>query len=131
ALGLGLKVDAGSLPPRLRVLVRQGEVDLDDPATTRALLRLNAVVGVAGRFTPDGRTLRSLGITCALCHSTVDDSLAPGIGRRLDGWANRDLDVGAIVASAPDLSPFAQLLGVDQETVRDVLRGWGPGKFDP
>jgi len=131
ALGLGLKVDADSLPPRLRSQLRRGEVDLDDPTTTLALLRLDAVVGVAGGFTPDGQELRSVGVTCALCHSTVDDSLAPGVGRRLDGWANRDLDIGAIIASAPDLSPFSALLGVPQNTVRDVLRTWGPGKFDP
>jgi hypothetical protein len=80
---------------------------------------------------PDGNGgLRSVGITCALCHSTVDDSLAPGVGRRLDGWANRDLDVGAVVALAPDVSAFAELLGVSDETVRTVLRSWGPGKFD-
>ena len=108
--------------------LRRGEVDLDDPATTLALLRLNAVVGVTGFF--DERSLRAVGIQCALCHSTVDDALAPGIGRRLDGWANRDLDVGAIVALAPDLSAFADLLGVDEDDVRDVLRSWGPGKFD-
>lgn len=131
ALGLGLKVDADSLPPQLRQQLRRGQVDLDDPATTLALLRLDAVVGVAGVFTPDGTRLRSIGIRCALCHSTVDDSLVPGVGRRLDGWANRDLNVGAIIAAAPDLSPFARQLGVDQETVRAVLGSWGPGKFDP
>ncbi|MFL6274632.1 MAG: hypothetical protein ACJ74G_05410, partial [Blastocatellia bacterium] len=75
-------------------------------------------------------SLRSVGIQCALCHSTVDNSFAPGIGHRLDGWANRDLNVGAIVALAPDLSPMASLLGVSQDTVRQVLRSWGPGKFD-
>jgi hypothetical protein len=111
--------------------LRRGQVNLDDPATTLALLRLDAVVGVAGFLTPDGRGLRSIGIRCALCHSTVDDSLAPGVGRRLDGWANRDLDVGAIIAAAPDLSPFAELLGVPQDAVREVLHSWGPGRFDP
>jgi hypothetical protein len=131
ALRLGLKVDSASLPPRLRLQLRRGQVNLDDPATTLALLRLDAVVGVAGRFTPDGNTLRSIGIRCALCHSTVNNSLAPGIGRRLDGWANRDLNVGAIIAAAPDLTPFAKLLKVDQPTVRAVLKSWGPGKFDP
>jgi mono/diheme cytochrome c family protein len=104
-------------------------VDLNDPATTLALLELDSVVGVRGFFDRRGR-IASMGIQCALCHSTVDDSLAPGIGRRLDGWANRDLDVGAIVALAPDLSPFTSLLGVDDATVRAVLRSWGPGKFD-
>jgi hypothetical protein len=128
ALSVGLKVDVDRLPANLRQQLRRGEVDLDDPATTVALLRLGAVIGVKGVFEDD--TLRSMGITCALCHSTVDDSLAPGIGRRLDGWANRDLDVGTIVSLAPDLSPFVSLLGVSDATVRDVLRSWGPGKFD-
>jgi hypothetical protein len=90
---------------------------------------LNAVIGVTGFFKSDG-TLRSVGIQCALCHSMVDDSFAAGIGRRLDGWANRDLNVGAIVALSPSLAPFTQLLGVDDATVRRVLRSWGPGKFD-
>ena len=128
ALAVGLKVDVDLLPARLQQQLRRGEVDLDDPATTVALLRLGAVLGVKGVF--EGEALRSMGITCALCHSTVDDSLAPGVGRRLDGWANRDLDVGTIVALAPDLSPFTTLLGVSDETVRTVLRSWGPGKFD-
>jgi len=129
ALALGLKVDAAALPPELVDKIRNGEVDLDDPAVTIALLQLNAVVGVTGVF-DDAGAMTGVGIQCALCHSTVDDSFAPGIGRRRDGWANRDLNVGAIVASAPDLSPFAELLGVDQETVRTVLKSWGPGKFD-
>jgi mono/diheme cytochrome c family protein len=128
ALGVGLKVDSDRLPEALQQRLRRGEVDLEDPATTVALLRLGAVVGVEGRF--DGERLTSMGITCALCHSTVDDALAPGVGRRLDGWANRDLDVGTIVSLAPDLSPFTDLLGVDDATVRTVLRSWGPGKFD-
>jgi mono/diheme cytochrome c family protein len=128
ALAVGLKVDAERLPARLRQQLRRGEVNLEDPATTVALLKLGAVVGVKGVF--EGERLTSVGINCALCHSTVDDSLAPGIGRRLDGWANRDLDVGTIVALAPDLSPFTALLGVDDATVRTVLRSWGPGKFD-
>jgi len=129
ALGLGLKVDADALPHRLAAQLRAGRVDLDDPRTTVALLRLGAVVGVTGFFDEAGG-LVSVGIQCALCHSTVDDSLAPGVGRRLDGWANRDLDVGRVIAAAPDLSPFEQLLGVDADTVRQVLLGWGPGKFD-
>jgi hypothetical protein len=104
-------------------------VDLDDPASTLALLRLNAVVGVTGMFNQQGG-ITSIGIQCALCHSTVDNSFAPGIGRRLDGWANRDLNVGAIVALAPDLSAVTSLLGVDDATVRRVLTSWGPGKFD-
>ncbi|MFO7286040.1 MAG: hypothetical protein LOD94_03005 [Gammaproteobacteria bacterium] len=129
ALGLGLKVDIDALPPQLVQALRRGRVDLGDPAVTLSLLSLDAVVGVRGLFDDAGR-LESVGITCALCHSTVDDAFAPGIGRRLDGWPNRDLDVGAIIAAAPDLSFFASLLGVSEDTVRDVLLDWGPGKFD-
>ena len=129
ALALGLKVDVDAVPKRLINQLRQGRVDLDDPAVTLALLRHDAVLGVQGFFNEDGG-LRSVGINCALCHSTVDDSLIPGIGHRLDGWANRDLNVGEIVALSPDLSPFSNLLRVSQDTVRVVLRSWGPGKFD-
>jgi hypothetical protein len=128
AIALGLKVDARKLPSSLVRNLLRGRVDLDDPATTLALLRLDAVIGVTGFF--DGETLQSVGIQCALCHTTVDDAVAPGIGRRRDGWANRDLDVGALIASAPDLGAFAELLGVSQDAVRTVLRSWGPGKFD-
>jgi hypothetical protein len=129
ALGVGLKVDLDALPRSLVSDLKRGRVDLGDPAVTQALLRLNAVVGVKGFFDSSSK-LNSIGIQCALCHSTVDDALAPGIGRRLDGWANRDLNIGAIVALAPDLSPFADLLGVSEDTVRRVLNAWGPGKFD-
>ncbi len=129
ALAVGLKVDSEALPSELVDQLRRDEVDLDDPATTLALLQLNAVVGVTGFFDSSG-AITSIGIQCAFCHSTVDDSFAPGIGKRLDGWANRDLDVGAIVALSPDLSAFATLLDVDEDTVRTVLRSWGPGKFD-
>jgi hypothetical protein len=129
ALSVGLKVDVAALPGSLLAALRAGKVDLDSPATTLALLRLNSVVGVRGFFDGHGR-IRSVGIQCAFCHSTVDNSFAPGIGRRLDGWANRDLNVGAIVALAPDLTPFTTLLGVDDATVRTVLNSWGPGKFD-
>jgi hypothetical protein len=128
ALALGLKVDLEALPPQVVNALREGRINLNDPAVTVALLKLNAVVGITGFFTGD--KLESVGIQCALCHSRVDDALAPGIGRRLDGWANRDLNVGAIVALAPDLESIASLLGVDQATVRKVLRSWGPGKFD-
>lgn len=128
ALTVGLKVDRDALPASLRAQLRQGKVNLSDPATTLALLKLDAVVGVKGFF-EKGR-LRSVGIQCALCHSTVDNSFAPGIGSRLDGWPNRDLNVGAIIALAPDLSPFTNALGVDAATVRAVLQSWGPGKFD-
>jgi hypothetical protein len=130
ALAVGLKVDVDALPEDLRERIREGRVNLDDPATTLALLKLNAVVGVTGFPSAGGRRLRSIGIQCALCHSTVDDSMASGIGHRLDGWANRDLNVGAIVALAPDLSVVADLLETDQATVRKVLGSWGPGKFD-
>src|SRR5215467_12840978 len=129
ALSVGLKVDVEALPDELQQQIQAGQVNLNDPATTLALLKLNAVVGLTGFFNPDG-SLRSMGIQCALCHSTVDDALAPGIGRRRDGWPNRDLNVGAIVAGAPDLSTVAALLQVDQPTVRTVLNSWGPGKFD-
>jgi hypothetical protein len=129
ALGAGLKVDAQALPRSVIRALRRGRVDLDSPRTTLALLKLNAVVGVKGFFNRRG-TLRSVGITCALCHSTVNDSLAPGIGRRLDGWPNRDLNVGAVISLAPNLKPFTDLLGADEATVRRVLASWGPGKFD-
>jgi hypothetical protein len=129
ALAVGLKVDVEALPKSLRKDLAAGRINLDDPATTVALLKLNAVVGLTGFFDQAGN-LVSLGIQCALCHSTVDDSFAPGIGRRLDGWAARDLNVGEIVALAPNLQPFVDLLGVDDATVRQVLRSWGPGKFD-
>lgn len=129
ALAVGLKVDVDVLPGSLVSALKQGKVNLNDPATTLALLKLNAVVGVTGFFNDKG-TLRSVGIQCALCHATVDNSFAPGIGHRLDGWANRDLNVGAIVALAPNLQPDADLLKVDQATVRAVLNSWGPGRFD-
>ena len=129
ALEVGLKVDVRALPQRLQNRLKRGQVDLNDPAVTLALLKLNAVVGGQGFFNPNG-SLSSVGITCAFCHSTVDDSFAPGIGRRLDGWANRDLNVGAIIALSPDLSPFETILGVDRDTVVAVLNSWGPGKFD-
>ncbi len=135
ALAVGLKVDVDALPPSLIAALRAGQVNLSSPATTLALLKQNAVLGVTGYFKPDG-SLRSMGIQCALCHSTVDKSFsAPGIppgniGHRLDGWANRDLNVGAIVSLAPNLQPVADLLQVDVPTVKTVLASWGPGKFD-
>jgi hypothetical protein len=135
ALELGLKVDVEALPGKLRSDLRRGRVDLNDPATTLALLRLDAVVGVRGFFDDNSGRLQSVGITCALCHSGVDNSFAPGIGNRLDGWAARDLNVGAIIALSPNVQPFVDLLqlaqpGIDAATVRTVLRSWGPGKFD-
>jgi len=129
ALALGLKVDQDALPQSLVQQIKQGQVNLNDPAVTLALLKLNAVIGITGRFKSDG-SLKSMGIQCALCHSTVDNAFAPGVGHRLDGWANRDLNVGAIVAAAPNLQPVADLLSTDQATVRKVLNSWGPGKFD-
>jgi hypothetical protein len=129
ALSVGLKVDADALPDALKKQLTAGKVNLDDPATTIALLKLNAVVGVTAFANPDG-SVKSMGIQCAFCHSTVDNSLAPGIGKRLDGWANRDLNVGAVVALAPNLKPFTDLLGVDVATVKKVLASWGPGRYD-
>jgi cytochrome c peroxidase len=136
ALSVGLKVDADAVPAELVAQLKAGSVNLDDPATTVALLKLNAVVGLTGFFDGNSNHLKSVGIQCALCHSTVDNSFsAPGIppgnvGRRLDGWANRDLNVGAIVALSPDLSAVTNLLGADQAAVLKVLGAWGPGKFD-
>jgi hypothetical protein len=129
ALKAGLKVDMDVIPADLAKQIKDGKVNLDDPATTLALLKLNAVVGVIGRVTDAGQ-LQSIGMTCAVCHSTVDDAFMSGIGHRLDGWPNRDLNVGAIIALAPDLSPLTKLLGVDEPTVKKVLASWGPGKFD-
>jgi hypothetical protein len=147
ALALGLKVDADALPSDVRQQLLRGAVNLDDPATTLLLLKANAVVGVTGIFNSSG-TLQSMGVQCALCHSTVDNSLPnlcagviqpnPGtgcVGHRLDGWANRDLNVGAITALAPDLTALVNLLtitqpGITQNDVRSVLNSWGPGKFD-
>jgi hypothetical protein len=133
ALAVGLKVDVEALPDNVREAIETGKINLDDPATTLTLLQLNAVVGVTGFFNNPRDIqsgLKSAGIQCALCHSTVDDSLAPGIGKRLDGWANQDLDVGVIINLAPDLSAVDRLLGIDDATLRRVLTSWGPGKFD-
>ncbi|HEU0041449.1 MAG TPA: hypothetical protein VFQ15_03760, partial [Jiangellaceae bacterium] len=129
ALGVGLKVDVEALPATVRDAIAGGDVDLDDPAVTLSLLKLDSVVGVKGFFDSEG-SLSSVGIECALCHSTVDDSFAPGIGSRLDGWANRDLNVGAIVSLAPNLQPVADTLHTDVPTVKQVLGTWGPGKYD-
>jgi hypothetical protein len=126
ALAAGLKVDLAILPKFLRRRIRQGKF-LDDPWVTLQLLKVNAVVGVVGKFDGDGN-LKSVGITCASCHSTVNHE--SGIGKRLDGWPNRDLNVGAIIAMSPDLTPVSKLLNVDIPTVKKVLASWGPGKFD-
>ncbi len=130
ALAVGLKVDSEALSAEAAAALRQGKLDLDAPETTLALLSMDAVVGLRATMTGDGRRLETLGIQCALCHSTVDDSVAPGIGKRLDGWANRDLNVGAIVDLSPDLSALSNVLGLEQDDVRTVLRAWGPGRFD-
>jgi hypothetical protein len=129
ALELGLKVDAQMVPPDVAAGIKAGKVDLSDPANTLALLKANAVIGVTAFANPDG-SVRSMGIQCALCHSTVDDSFSKGIGQRLDGWPNRDLNVGAIVALAPNKKPHTALLGVDEATLVKVLNSWGPGKYD-
>src|SRR5262249_13596216 len=129
ALAVGLKVDVEALPRSLQHRLAASQLDLNDPGNTLALLELNAVVGVTGFFDGQHR-LESVGIQCALCHSTVDDSFAPGIGHRLDGWPNRDLNVGAIINLAPDIAVFTNALQVDEATVRQVLLSWGPGKFD-
>jgi hypothetical protein len=123
ALAVGLKVDAEALPPAVVQGIQNGSISLTSPATTVALLKLNAVVGLKGTVeTRDGRdVLTRVGITCALCHSTVDDSFAPGIGKRLDGWANRDLNPGAIIALSPALTPAQKA----------VYNSWGKGKYDP
>src|SRR5262249_30906978 len=128
APALGLKVDSDALSPSTVEAIMHGKVNLDDPAVTRFLIKQNAVLGVVGFF--QGTTLNSVGLTCAVCHSTVDNSVAPGIGKRIDGLANRDLNVGAIATAAPNLQPVADLLGVSASTVRTVLNSWGPGKFD-
>ena len=119
ALSVGLKVDVDALPATVVSALRAGAVDLTSPAVTLELLRLNAVVGVKG--TVSGGQLTSIGITCALCHSSVDDSFAPGIGRRMDGWANVDLNVGAIVSLSPALDA----------ATKTEFGTWGPGKYDP
>lgn len=129
ALSAGLKVDVDMVPQQVLAGIRSGAVDLNDPANTQALIAAKAVVGVMPVAAAAGQPPR-VGFTCALCHSDVDNSFAPGIGSRLDGWPNRDLNVGAIVGMAPDLSAVTQLLQVNDDTVRTVLKSWGPGKFD-
>ncbi len=123
ALSVGLKVDADAIPPDVAAAIKAGKVDLNDPATTVTLLKLNAVVGLKGTVaTMNGRdTLTRLGITCALCHSTVNNSFSKGIGRRMDGWPNRDLNVGAIIALSPAITPAQKA----------IYNSWGPGTYDP
>ena len=123
ALSVGLKVDAEALPPAVVQGIQNGTISLTSPATTIALLKLNAVVGLQGTVETIGGkdTLTHVGITCALCHSTVDNSFAPGIGKRLDGWPNRDLNPGAIIALSPALDA----------ATKAVFNSWGKGKYDP
>lgn len=128
ALAVGLKVDIQALPPSLVAGIQSGAINLDDPASTLALLKLNAVVGVKGTFEANGQ-LKAIGITCASCHATVDNSFAQGIGNRLDGWPNRDLNVGAIISLTDNAKPIADMLHVSEGTLRSVLGLWGPGKF--
>ena len=129
ALAVGLKVDVRALPRDCREGDQARRGRPRSPETTLALLKLNSVLGVKGFFNRRG-TLRSVGITCAFCHSTVNDSLAPGIGKRLDGWPNQDLNVGQIVSLAPNLKPITDELGVDEATLKKVLLSWGPGFYD-
>ncbi|HYU53180.1 MAG TPA: hypothetical protein VEK37_09565, partial [Gemmatimonadaceae bacterium] len=123
ALSVGLKVDADAIPADVAAAIKAGKVDLNDPATTVTLLKLNAVVGLKGTVTTlNGKdNLTRLGITCALCHSTVDNSFSKGIGHRKDGWPNRDLNVGAIIALSPAITAAQKA----------VYNSWGPGKYDP
>ncbi|HJP84728.1 MAG TPA: hypothetical protein VJ852_01950 [Gemmatimonadaceae bacterium] len=120
ALSVGLKVDADTLPPEVLQAIQAGQVDMHSPATTVTLLKLGAVVGVKATVDANNNITR-FGITCALCHSTVDDRIAPGIGSRLDGWPNRQLNPGAIIALSPALSAAQKA----------VYNSWGPGKYDP
>lgn len=120
ALSVGLKVDMDALPASVVSGIQNGSVNLNDPATTVALLKLNAVVGVIGQVDANNH-LTSVGISCALCHSTVDNAFAPGIGHRLDGYPNRDLNPGAIIALSPALTAAQKA----------VYNSWGPGRYDP
>jgi len=135
AAAVGLRIDVDALPEPIVSAIKAGQMNLNEPAVTLALLKLNAVVGISGVFNADGN-LKTMGIQCALCHSRVDNSFsAPGIpegviGHRLDGWSNQDLNIGQIVALAPNLEPVAKLLRTDVATVKKVLMSWGPGKFD-
>ena len=129
AINLGFKVDVDRLPKSLVSKYRSRQLNLDDPAVTLALLKLQAIVGVTGFFNHDG-SLRSVGLQCAICHSTVNNSLGFGVGSILDGWGNRDMDIGAFAALSPNLQPIAEMQEVDAPMVRRVLNSWGPGKFD-
>ena len=124
ALAVGLKVDATALPAAVVAGIQDGSISLDDPQSTLALISLNAVLGVKGTVSTgaDGKLkLDRMGITCALCHSTVDNSFAAGIGKRLDGWPNRDLNPGLIISLSPALD----------EPTKAIYASWGPGLYDP
>lgn len=129
AMAIGLKFDMDALTPELIGRLKQRKVDFDDPATTAELLKLDAVLGMKGFFSDEGK-LSSVGITCAVCHSTVDDSYAPGIGHRRDGPPNLDLNLGRIVSLAPNLKPTADRLGITEDELKQALASWGPGKYD-
>jgi hypothetical protein len=114
ALGLGLKVDMDRL--------NLAKFAVHNPFAvngTKELLRENAVVGLRAEF--DGNRIKRIGITCALCHSTVDNALLPGIGHRIDGAPNTDLQVGKILAMLP----------VFTDAQKAVLRSWPKGTYDP
>ncbi|MBX7116361.1 MAG: hypothetical protein K1X64_18695 [Myxococcaceae bacterium] len=128
-LELGLKLDADALPAHLARDFKNGSVKSADVSVTAALLKANAIVGVVA-VTDSNEMVTTVGLSCALCHSSVDDSIAAGIGQRLDGWANRDLDVGWLISLAPNLQPLAQMLNVDEAQLKKVLRSWGAGCFD-
>lgn len=129
ALGVGLKIDVDALPLKLKQDLKNNTIDLNNPAVTLALIKLNSVIGIKGTFSDKGK-LVNIGATCAICHSTVDDSFAPGIGHRRDGWPNRDLNIGKIISLSPNLQPIADRLHTNVTTVKKVLNSWGPGKYD-
>jgi cytochrome c551/c552 len=129
AFELGLKIDAEALPAELKTRFAQGRVEAKSSKLMLELLELDAVVGLTGFFSMD-RKLVSVGVQCAMCHSTVDDAVGTSVGTRLDGWANRDLDVGAFLAMSPNIGPLATQLGADDEAARAWIRAWGPGKVD-
>ena len=142
AASVGLKIDVAALPAEVVTGVVNGTIPLDDPQTTLALLSLNAVVGVKGQVSTgtDGKLhLDRVGITCALCHSTVSRDLqvrAPGpggtainlagiVGNRLDGWPNRDLQPGTIISLSPALTPG------QKAEYASWAELFGPGFYDP
>jgi hypothetical protein len=136
ALALGLKIDSRAISDELAERLKEETAGLDDPGTMLDLLQSNAVVGLVGTFDNflffrGAGKLKTVGTSCAFCHSTVDDSVMPGVGRRLDGWPNRDLNVGAIISLAADLGKISGPRGADDAALRGVLNSWGPGRMDP